>query len=64
MPDLRKFLRQLLTNKRKIDEEHHVELNATCSAILNINNGLANLEASINVMPYTLFKRLGLGKPK
>jgi len=87
MPDSRKFLRQLLTNKHRIDEEHHVELNATCSTILqnrlpqklkdpgsftipclidnlHINNALADLGASINVMPYSLFKRLGLGKPK
>jgi len=87
MPDSRKFLRQLLTNKRKINEEHHVELNATCSAMLqnrlpqklkdprsftipcligslNIDNALADLGASINVMPYSLFKQLGLGKPK
>ncbi|KAA3483471.1 Transposon Ty3-I Gag-Pol polyprotein [Gossypium australe] len=87
MPDSRKFLKQLLTNKRKIDEEHHVELNATCSVILqnrlpqklkdpgsftipcligslNIDSALADLGASINVMPYSLFKRLGLGKPK
>ncbi|KAA3480945.1 gag-asp_proteas domain-containing protein [Gossypium australe] len=31
---------------------------------INVDNALADLGASINVMPYTLFKRLGLGKPK
>ncbi|KAA3486804.1 receptor-like protein kinase FERONIA [Gossypium australe] len=31
---------------------------------LNVNNALANLRASINVMPYKTFKQLGLGKPK
>ncbi|KAA3462378.1 Retrovirus-related Pol polyprotein from transposon 17.6 [Gossypium australe] len=31
---------------------------------LNIDNALANLGASINVMPYKMFKQLGLGKPK
>ncbi|KAA3472763.1 gag-asp_proteas domain-containing protein [Gossypium australe] len=31
---------------------------------LTVDNALADLGASINVMPYTLFKRLGLGKPK
>ncbi|KAG8478204.1 hypothetical protein CXB51_027988 [Gossypium anomalum] len=31
---------------------------------LDVNNALANLRASINVMPYKIFKQLGLGKPK
>ena len=31
---------------------------------LNVNNALADLGASINVMPYKMFKQLGLGKPK
>ncbi|KAK5811900.1 hypothetical protein PVK06_027284 [Gossypium arboreum] len=87
MPNAVKFLKELLENKRKLDERSHVELNAVCSAILqnklpnklndpgsftircligslNVNNALADLGASINVMPYKLFKQLGLGKPK
>ncbi|KAA3472708.1 Integrase, catalytic core [Gossypium australe] len=87
MPDSRKFLKKLLTNKRQIDEESYVELNIVCSAMLqnklpqklkdlgsftipcligslSIDNALTNLGASINVMPYKLFKQLGLGKPK
>ncbi|KAA3488574.1 Integrase, catalytic core [Gossypium australe] len=87
MPDSRKFLKQLLTNKRKLDKEPHVELNAVCSAMLQnrllrkqkdpgsftipcligrltVDNTLADLVASINVMPYKMFKQLGLGKPK
>ncbi|KAK5836691.1 hypothetical protein PVK06_012490 [Gossypium arboreum] len=32
--------------------------------ILDVNNALANLGASINVMSYKMFKQLGLGKPK
>eukprot|EP00257_Ricinus_communis_P017461 XP_015575899.1 uncharacterized protein LOC107261408 [Ricinus communis] len=31
---------------------------------LNIDNALANLGASISVMRYNLFKKLGLGEPK
>ncbi|KAK5825663.1 hypothetical protein PVK06_020521 [Gossypium arboreum] len=31
---------------------------------LDVNNALADLGASINVMPYKMFKQLGLGKPK
>ena len=87
MPNAVKFLRELLANKQKLDEESHVELNAVCSAILqnklpnklkdpgsftipcligslDVNNALADLGASINVMPYKMFKQLGLGKPK
>ncbi|KAK5844636.1 hypothetical protein PVK06_000776 [Gossypium arboreum] len=87
MPNPVKFLKELLANKRKIDEASHVELNAVCSSILqsklanklkdpesftiscligslDVNNALADLGASINVMPYKMFKQLGLGKPK
>ncbi|KAK5826189.1 hypothetical protein PVK06_021104 [Gossypium arboreum] len=82
-----KFLKELLANKRKLEEASHMELNAVCSAILqnklpnklkdpesftitclisslDVNNALADLGASINVMPYKMFKELGLGKPK
>ncbi|KAK5802705.1 hypothetical protein PVK06_030322 [Gossypium arboreum] len=31
---------------------------------LNVNNALADLGASINIMPNKMFKQLGLGKPK
>ncbi|KAG8493789.1 hypothetical protein CXB51_011098 [Gossypium anomalum] len=85
MPNAMKFLRELLANKRKLDEASHVELNAVCSAILqnklpnklknpesftipcligslDVNNALVDLGASINVMPYKMFKQLGLGK--
>ncbi|KAK5843049.1 hypothetical protein PVK06_005479 [Gossypium arboreum] len=87
MPNAVKFLKELLTNKQKLDEASHVKLNAICSSILqnklanklkdpgsftipcligslDVNNLLANLGASINVMPYKMFKQLGLGKPK
>ncbi|KAK5771938.1 hypothetical protein PVK06_048194 [Gossypium arboreum] len=82
-----KFLKELLVNKRKLDEASHVELNVVCSGILqnklphklkdlgsftipcligslDISHALADLGASINVMPYKMFKQLGLGKPK
>ncbi|KAG8493005.1 hypothetical protein CXB51_012651 [Gossypium anomalum] len=85
MPNSEKFLKELLTNKRKLDATSHMELNAVCSAILknklpnklkdpgsftilcligslSVNNALADLGASINVMPYKMFKRLGLGE--
>ena len=87
MPNAVKILRELLANKRKLDEASHVELSIVCSAILqnklpnklkdpgsftipcligslDVHNALADLGASINVMPYKMFKQLGLGKPK
>ncbi|KAK5770784.1 hypothetical protein PVK06_046938 [Gossypium arboreum] len=87
MPNAMKFLKELLVNKKKLDEASHVELNAGCSAILqnklphklkdpgsfiipclidslDISHALADLGASINIMPYKMFKQLGLGKPK
>ncbi|KAK5802863.1 hypothetical protein PVK06_030491 [Gossypium arboreum] len=87
MPNAMIFLKELLVNKRKLDEALHVELNAICSAILqnklpnklkdpgsftipcligslDVNHALADLGASINVMPYKMFKQLGLEKPK
>ncbi|KAK5839158.1 hypothetical protein PVK06_007924 [Gossypium arboreum] len=87
MPNVMKFLKELLANKWKLDEESHVELNAVCSDILqnklpnklkdprsftipcligslDVNYTLVDLGASLNVMPYKMFKQLGLGKPK
>ncbi|KAA3464785.1 RNA-directed DNA polymerase (Reverse transcriptase), Ribonuclease H-like protein [Gossypium australe] len=81
MPKYAKFLKELLTNKRKLEEVSMVELNEECSAILqnklprklkdpgsftipcligslNIKKALADLGASINLMPYKMFKRL------
>ncbi|GKB15014.1 putative reverse transcriptase domain-containing protein [Tanacetum coccineum] len=31
---------------------------------LQINNALADLEASISLMPYTMYEKLGIGEPK
>ncbi|KAA3474254.1 protein kinase 2B, chloroplastic-like [Gossypium australe] len=45
MPKYVKFLKELLTNKRS----------------LNVEKALVDLGASINVMPYKMFKQLGLG---
>ncbi|KAK5835643.1 hypothetical protein PVK06_011337 [Gossypium arboreum] len=86
MPTYAKFLKELLTNKRKFEDLSTVELNEECSAILqnklptelkdpgsftipcligslNVEKALADLGASINLMPYKMFKQLGLGVP-
>ncbi|XP_012477517.1 uncharacterized protein LOC105793136 [Gossypium raimondii] len=87
IPKYIKFLKELLTKKRKLDDLSAVELNAVCSVILqnklpnklkdpvsfsipclisslNVENALVDLGASINVMPYKMFKQLGLREPK
>jgi len=87
MPNYTKFLKDLLINKRKLEESAAVVLDANCSAVLqknmpskrkdpgsfiiqcNIGNlgeemALADLGASINIMPYTFFQKLGLGEPR
>ena len=87
MPKYAKFLKDLLSNKRKLEELSTVTLSEECSAIvqnklpkklkdpgsftipcligsLSVDKALADLGASINLMPYKMFKKLGLGEPK
>ncbi|XP_076931816.1 uncharacterized protein LOC143597107 [Bidens hawaiensis] len=82
-----KFLKEVLSNKKKLEELSYVTLNEECSAvlqnklpkkmtdlgsftipcligILSVSNALANLGASINLMPYSVFSKLDLGEPK
>ncbi|XP_048227269.1 uncharacterized protein LOC125369295 [Ricinus communis] len=84
MPKYAKFLKEILSNKRKLEYLAIVTLNEECSTILQskfpkkkrdpgsftvscvisdliISNALADLGASINLMPYSLFTKLGLG---
>ncbi|XP_048231219.1 uncharacterized protein LOC125370263 [Ricinus communis] len=87
MPKYVKFLKEILSNKRKLEDLGLVTLNEECSAILQnkllvkrhdpgrftipcvigelpISGALADLGASINLMPTSLFDRLGLSEPK
>ena len=87
MPKYAKFLKELLSNKMKLEELSIVTLSEDCSIILHnkhpkklkdprsftlpclignllVEKTLMDLGASINLMPYKLFKKLGLGKPK
>ena len=80
-------MKELLSNKRKLEELSTVTLGGECSAVLlnklprklkdpgsfmipcligdlPIEKALADLGASINLMPYSLFKKLNLGEPK
>ena len=86
MPKYAKFLKDMLTNKKKLKELSTVVLTEECSAILqnelpkkmadpgsftipcllsdvSVSNALADLGASINLMPYSVFLKLGLGEP-
>ncbi|GKA17788.1 DNA-directed DNA polymerase [Tanacetum coccineum] len=87
MPKYTKFLKELLSNKTRLEEACIVTMNERCSTIslnklpskekdprsftiscdighLHINNALADLGASISLMPYTMYEKLGLGEPK
>ncbi|GJT97093.1 reverse transcriptase domain-containing protein, partial [Tanacetum coccineum] len=87
MPKYAKYLKNLLTNKSKLEEACTVMINERCSAVLlsklpskekdlgcftipcqisnlHIDNALADLRASISLMPYTMYEKLGLGEPK
>ena len=87
MPKYAKFMKEILRNKRKLEDHETVMLNEECSAILlnklppklkdpgsftipcTIGNSyfekaLCDLGASINLMPLSVFRTLGLGEPK
>ncbi|XP_022025076.1 uncharacterized protein LOC110925426 [Helianthus annuus] len=86
MPKYAKFLKDILGNKKKLEELSHVSLSKECSTVLqsllpkkmtdpssftipcligdlSVNNALADLGASINLMPYTVFPKLNLSEP-
>ncbi|KAL0367367.1 UNVERIFIED_CONTAM: hypothetical protein Sradi_3626800 [Sesamum radiatum] len=83
MPSSAKFLNEVLSNKRKWEEDETVKLNEECSAILqnklppklknpgsfsilctigsiDFDKVLCDLGASVNLMSYSIFKRLGM----
>ncbi|XP_048227249.1 uncharacterized protein LOC125369279 [Ricinus communis] len=86
MPKYARLLKEILSNKRKLEDLGLVTLNEECSAIfqnmllvnrrdpgsftvpgiigdLHISDALADLGASINLMPSSLFEKLGLSEP-
>ncbi|XP_048140761.1 uncharacterized protein LOC125316465 [Rhodamnia argentea] len=87
MPSYAKFLKEILANKRKLEDYETVKLNEECSAILQnklppklkdpesftipctignsyFDKALCDLGASINLMPHSVFRKLGLGEVK
>ena len=87
MPSYVKFMKEILSNKRKLGEYETVMLTEECTAILQnklppklkdpgsftipctignsyFDKALCDLGASINLMPFSIFKKLGLGEIK
>ncbi|KAL7608491.1 hypothetical protein Lser_V15G14257 [Lactuca serriola] len=87
LPKYAKFLKELFTNRRKMEEVKKVVLNENCStAMLNklpkkkgdpgsltlpcqfgnlaTTHALADSGASVNLMPYSFFKKLDLPEPR
>ena len=87
MPSYAKFLKEILANKRKLEDYDTMKLNEECSAILQnkfppklknprsftipctigdsyFEKALCDLRASINLMPHSVFRKLGLGEVK
>ncbi|XP_022897634.1 uncharacterized protein LOC111411325 [Olea europaea var. sylvestris] len=87
MPSYAKFMKDILSNKRKLEEHETVMLTEECSAILqnklppkikdprsftilcaigdlNFTKALCDLGASINLMPLSIFEKLGMGEAK
>ncbi|KAD4178635.1 hypothetical protein E3N88_27226 [Mikania micrantha] len=86
MPKYAKFLKDLLSNKKKLESLSTVTLGARCFALVqnklpeklddpgvftipclfgssSVNHALADLGASINLMPYSTYQKLDLGDP-
>ena len=87
MPNYVKFLKDVLTNRRKFEEFKVVPLNEECSAILKnkiplkdkdpgsftipisiggkkLGRALCDLGSSINLMPLSIYKKLGIGEAR
>ncbi|KAL2471066.1 Aspartic peptidase domain containing protein [Abeliophyllum distichum] len=87
MPSYAKFMKEILSNKRKLEEYETVMFTEECSAILQnklppklkdpgsfnipctigssfFDKALCDLGASVNLIPYSIFKQLGLGEAK
>src|SRR3954466_13880970 len=87
MPKYAKFLKELVSKKKKLGEHETVMLTEESSALLKnklppklrdpgnfsipctignikFNNALCDLGASVNILPYSLFKKLNIGEVK
>ena len=85
MPYYAKFLKEFVSNKKKLEEYATVALTKECNAVLqnkqspklkdtgsftipcsirnvDIKKSLCDLEASVNLMPFSIFNKLGIGE--
>nr|GFC01633.1 hypothetical protein [Tanacetum cinerariifolium] len=64
MPKYQKMLKALISNKEKLQELANTPLNENCSTVILKNElkykALADLGVSINLMPLSVWKKLGL----
>ncbi|XP_075507468.1 uncharacterized protein LOC142544291 [Primulina tabacum] len=66
MPSYAKFLKEILSNKRKLVDFETVKLSKECSTILQnkLPPKAKDPGASINLMPYSCFEKLKIGEVK
>ena len=87
MPSYAKFMKEIISRKRKLEDYETIALTEECSAIIQrklpqklkdpgsftvpceigglvFEKALCDLGASINLMPLSIFRRLGLGEAK
>ncbi|XP_073153028.1 uncharacterized protein [Henckelia pumila] len=87
MPNYANFLKEILSNKKKLEEHAMISLTENCSALVQnkippkqkdprsfsvpcvindvqFHKALCDLGASINLMSYSVFRKLSLGEPK
>ncbi|XP_063936277.1 uncharacterized protein LOC135147287 [Daucus carota subsp. sativus] len=87
MPLYAKFMKQVLSNRKKLEAVETISLNEECSAVIQrkippklkdpgsfslpctigqvgVKRALCDLGASVSLMPYSIYKRLGLGELK
>ncbi|XP_075515848.1 uncharacterized protein LOC142550655 [Primulina tabacum] len=87
MPSYAKFLKDILANKRKLEDHMTINLTENCSVLVQnkilsklkdpgsfsipcvigdivFHKALCDLVASINLIPLSVFRKLGLGEPK
>ncbi|XP_022848710.1 uncharacterized protein LOC111371012 [Olea europaea var. sylvestris] len=72
MPSYAKFFKDIISNKRKLEDHETVMLTEECTARIQKKlspklkdpRTLYDLNASINLMPLSIFRKLRLGEPK
>ncbi|KAL5556375.1 hypothetical protein UlMin_038611 [Ulmus minor] len=71
MPNYVKFMKDMLTKKRRFGEFETVALTRECSAVLQNklppklkDPGSFTIPSSINLMPMSIFKKLGIGEAR